>query len=103
MDTGAPFENPPQEIVEETDPRSPSNVEKRDYLQVEKDAWASRERIGGIPVRVITVRFSKADIAASPFPEEHRLMRINVERQKGWLVLSPSAGKLRDSALRPPR
>jgi hypothetical protein len=54
VDTGAPFENPPEEIVEETDPRSPSNVEKRDYLQVEKDGWASRERIGGIPVCVIT-------------------------------------------------
>jgi pimeloyl-ACP methyl ester carboxylesterase len=94
VDTGAPFENPPQEIVEETDPRSPSNVEKRDYLQVEKDAWAARERIGDIPVRVITVRFSQADIAASPFPEEQRLMRMNVERQKGWLVLSPSAKQI---------
>jgi hypothetical protein len=83
VDTGAPFENPPQEIVEETDPRSPSNVEKRDYLQVEKDAWASRERIGGIPVRVITVRFSKADIAASPFPEEQRLMRMKRRAPEG--------------------
>ena len=41
VDTGAPFENPPKKIVEETDPRNPSNVEKRDYLQVEKDAWAA--------------------------------------------------------------
>ena len=91
VDTGAPFENPPKEIVEETDPRSPTNIEKRDFLQVEKDAWAARERIGDIPVRVITVDFSQADIAASPFPEEQQLMRMNVERQQGWLVLSPSA------------
>jgi alpha/beta hydrolase fold len=94
VDTGAPFENPPPEIVEETDPRSPSNVEQRDFLQVEKDAWATRERIGDIPVRVITVAFSEADIAASPFPEEQRLMRMNVERQQGWLVLSPSAEQI---------
>jgi hypothetical protein len=91
VDTGAPFENPPQEIVKETDPNDPSNIEKRDYLQIEKDAWAARERIGDIPVKVITVRFSQAEIAASPFPEEQRLMRMNVERQQGWLVLSPSA------------
>ena len=94
VDTGAPFENPPREIVEETDPRSPTNIEKRDYLQVEKDAWAARERIGDIPIRVITVRFSQAEIAASPFPEEQRLMRENVERQQGWLVLSPSAEQI---------
>ena len=43
---------------------------------------------------MITVRFSKADITASPFPEEQRLMRMNVERQKGWLVLSPSAKQI---------
>ena len=91
VDTGAPFENPPPAIVKETDPSDPANVEKRDYLQVEKDAWAARERIGDIPIRVITVRFAKEEIAASPFPEEQRLMRANVERQKGWLVLSPSA------------
>ncbi|MDQ3728072.1 MAG: alpha/beta hydrolase [Actinomycetota bacterium] len=94
VDTGAPFENPPKEIVEETDPRSPSNVEERDYLQVEKDAWAAREPIGDVPIRVITVRFSQADIAASPFPEEQRLMSMNVERQQGWLELSPSAEQI---------
>jgi pimeloyl-ACP methyl ester carboxylesterase len=94
VDTGAPFENPPPEIVEETDPRSPTNVEKRDYLQVERDAWAAREPIGDIPIRVITVKFAPEDIAASPFPEEQRLMRANVERQQGWLVLSPSAKQI---------
>jgi len=64
---------------------------KRDFRQVEKDAWAAREPIGDVPIRVITVRFSQAEIADSPFPEEQRLMPKNVERQKGWLVLSPSA------------
>jgi alpha/beta hydrolase fold len=94
VDTGAPFENPPRPIVEETDPNSPSNVEKRDFLQVERDAWAARKRIGDIPVKVITVRFSNAAIAESPFPSEQKLMRENVDRQKGWLVLSPSAEQI---------
>ena len=94
VDTGAPFEDPPPAIVKETDPDNPSNVEKRDYLQVEKDAWAGRDRIGDIPVKVITVRFSGADIAASPFPSEQAGMRNNVENQRGWLVLSPSAEQI---------
>jgi hypothetical protein len=94
VDTAAPFEDPPRPIVEETDPDHPSNVEKRDFLQVERDAWAAREPIGDVPIRVITVRFAKAEIAASPFASEQRLMRENVERQKGWLVLSPSAEQI---------
>lgn len=94
VDTGAPFEDPPAAIVKETDPDHPSNVEKRDYLQVEKDAWAAREPIGDIPVKLLTVSFSGADIAASPFPSEQAGMRNNVENQKGWLVLSPSAKQI---------
>lgn len=94
VDTAAPFENPPAAIVKETDPNHPSNIERRDYLQVEKDAWAARERIGDVPVNVISVRYSKTDIASSPFPSEQRLMRDNVEDQRGWLVLSPSAEQI---------
>jgi pimeloyl-ACP methyl ester carboxylesterase len=70
VDTGAPLANPPREIVEETDPKNPGNVEQRDYLQVERDAWAARRRIGNIPVRVLTVKFSAAAINESPFPVE---------------------------------
>jgi pimeloyl-ACP methyl ester carboxylesterase len=92
IDTGAPFPHPPKEIVEETDPESPANVEERDYLQVEKDAWAARKRIGDIPVKIVTVKFSAEAIAESPFPAERKLMRRNVERQKGWLVLKPAGG-----------
>ena len=91
VDTGAPFRDPPREIVEETDPSSPANVERRDYLQVEKDAWAARKRVGDIPVTVMTVEYSDAAIRGSPFPAERRAMRRNVEDQKGWLVLSPRA------------
>jgi pimeloyl-ACP methyl ester carboxylesterase len=94
IDTAAPFRNPPKEIVEATDPNSPENVEKRDYLQVEKDAWNARTRIGDIPVKIVTVKFSREAIKESPFPAERQLMRRNIERQKGWLVLSPRAEQI---------
>ena len=91
VDVAAPFKDPPAPIVEETDPDHPDNVEKRDYLQMEKDAWAARKLIGDIPIKVITNRPSKEEIASSPFASERRGMRKNVEAQKGWLVLSPRA------------
>ena len=94
VDTGAPFRNPPRVIVEETDPNHPSNLERRDYLQVEKDAWAARKRIGDIPVTIISNEYSRAEIDASPFPSEARAMRRNVSDQKGWLVLSPRAKQM---------
>ncbi len=91
VEVPAPFKNPPAPIVKETDPGHPGNLEKRDYLQVEKDAWAAREEIGDIPVTVISNRYSDAEIAGAAFPSEARGMRANVEEQKGWLVLSPRA------------
>ena len=91
VEVPAPFQDPPAPIVKETDPGHPGNLEKRDFLQVEKDAWAAREEIGDIPVTVISNRYSEAEIEASPFPSEQRGMRENVEDQKGWLVLSPRA------------
>jgi pimeloyl-ACP methyl ester carboxylesterase len=94
VDTAAPFPNPPKEIVEETDPDNPENVEKRDFLQVEKDAWDARKRIGDIPVKIVTVKFSAEAIKESPFPAERALMRRNIETQKGWLVLSPRAEQI---------
>lgn len=94
IDTGRPFQNPPREIIEETDPKNPSNVERRDYLQVEKDAWAARTRVGDIPVSVVSVHYMPAAIEESPFPSERRGMRRNVEDQKGWLVLSPRAKQI---------
>ena len=94
VEVPSPFRNPPRMIVEETDPNNPANVERRDYLQVEKDAWAARKRIGDIPVTIISNRYSAADISASPFPSEARGMRRNVSDQKGWLVLSPRAKQM---------
>lgn len=91
VDTGAPLDDPPREIVEATDPGHPENVEKRDFLQVENDAWDARTRVGNIPMKILSVKFSEAAVAESPFPVERRAMRHNVQRQRGWLVLSPRA------------
>ncbi len=94
VETGPPFKNPPKEIVEGTDPSNPENVEKRDYLQLEKDAWAATKEIGDLPVTIISNRYSKAEIAAAEFPEEKPGMRNNVKNQKGWLILSPRAKQI---------
>ena len=91
VDTASPFRNPPREIVEETDPSNPANVERRDYLRVEKEAWAARRRVGDIPVTIMTVEYSDAAVRESPFRSERAAMRGNVENQRGWLVLSPRA------------
>ena len=89
IDTGRPLDNPPKEIVDETDPENPENVEKRDYLQIENDAWTARRRIGDIPMSIISVKFSQQEIRESPFAIERQAMKRNVARQRGWLVLSP--------------
>jgi Alpha/beta hydrolase family len=89
VEVPAPFRNPPRDVVELTDPANPANVEKRDYLQVEKDAWNARRRIGDIPVTIISDGPSEETIKS-----ERRGLRRNVADQKGWLVLSPQARQL---------
>jgi len=91
IDVAAPFRNPPPEIVEETDPSHPGNIEQRDYLAVEKDAWAARTEIGDIPVTVVSVDYAPEAEAAAQWPSERRGMQRNVQDQQGWLVLSPRA------------
>ena len=94
VETPAPFRDPPREIVELTAWDHPANVEKRDYLQVEKDAWATRRRIGDIPVTVISDQPSADAIREAPTASERRGLRRNVAEQRGWLVLSPRAEQL---------
>ncbi|MBA3327222.1 MAG: alpha/beta hydrolase [Solirubrobacterales bacterium] len=91
IEVPGPFHDPPREIIEATDPEAPENIEKRDYLQVEKDAWAARRRIGDVPVTIVSDKPSAAAIREAQFASEARGMRRNVEIQKGWLVLSPRA------------
>ena len=94
VEVPAPFVNAPKEIVRATDPDSPENIEQRDYLQVEKDAWAAREEIGDIPITVISNEYGNSEIAAAEFPEEKAGMKTNVSDQRGWLMLSPSAEQM---------
>jgi len=91
VDVGSPFRNPPPQLVRDTQWDSPANVERRDYLQVEKDAWSARERVGDIPVTVISNEYTPEQIASAEFVSERRGMRTNVEDQRGWLLVSPQA------------
>ena len=91
VEVPAPFRSPPPEIVEITRWDAPENIESRDFLQVEKDAWAARREVGDIPVTVISNKYTDAEIAAAEFPSEARGMSANVREQRGWLVLSPRA------------
>ena len=91
VDVGSPFRNPPASLVRDTRWNSPVNIERRDYLQVEKDGWSARERVGDIPVTVISNEYSNEEIAGAELAAERPGMRSNVEDQRGWLVLSPRA------------
>jgi alpha-beta hydrolase superfamily lysophospholipase len=94
VDVAAPFRDPPRQIVEDTDPDNPANIEKRDFLQVEKDAWNGRKRIGDIPVTIITDKPSATTINEAPSASERRALQNNVADQKGWRVLSPRAKQI---------
>ncbi len=91
IEVPAPFRDPPPPIVEETKWNHPSNVERRDYLQVEKDAWAARKEVGDIPITIVSNAYGDDEIKAATFPSERRGMRTNVQDQRGWLTLSPQA------------
>jgi pimeloyl-ACP methyl ester carboxylesterase len=91
IEVPTPFRDPPTPIVEETKWNHPSNVEQRDYLQVEKDAWAARKEVGDIPITIVSNAYSDDEIEAATFPSERRGMRTNVQDQRGWLILSPRA------------
>ena len=75
VDVGSPFLDPPAQLVEDTRWDSPVNIEKRDYLQVEKDAWAARKQVGDIPVTVITNEYSA---------ERDRRRRSSPPSAPGW-------------------
>ncbi len=94
VEVPSPFVDPPAPVVQDTRWDSPVNIEKRDYLQVEKDAWSARQRVGDIPVTVISNEYSPEEIAAAEFESERQGMTSNVEDQRGWLVISPRAKQL---------
>ena len=82
LDVPMAFLDAPPEVVEETACDHPGNVERRDFLQVEADAWNNRSKVGDIPVTIIS-----NDPGPDAPPEEQG----NVAAQQGWLVLSPQA------------
>ncbi len=86
LDVPAPYPNPPPELVEELRCDNPDNIERRDYLQVENDAWDHRVEIGDIPITIISV-----DYGDNP-PDPGAIGQV--ERQQGWLVMSPRAEQL---------
>jgi hypothetical protein len=86
--------DPPPEVVKYTDPDRPGNIEHRDYIQVEKDAWEARRRIGDIPMRVISADYPEYFINGEPNLEARKELRHNVELQKGWLDASPQAKQI---------
>ena len=49
LSTPAPATASAREIVEATDRTNPESIERRDCLQVERDAWAARRGIGDLP------------------------------------------------------
>jgi hypothetical protein len=85
LDVPMAFLDAPPEVIEETACDHPGNVERRDFLQVEAEAWNNRSGIGDIPVTIIS-----NDPGPDAPPEEQG----NIEAQRGWLVLSPQAEQL---------
>jgi pimeloyl-ACP methyl ester carboxylesterase len=86
--------DPPRELVEILDPDNPKNVEHRDCIRVERDAWEARRRIGDVPMRVITADYPEEIVKQEYFTELHPSMRRNVELQMGWLDASPQAKQI---------
>ncbi|MEO7573112.1 MAG: alpha/beta hydrolase [Acidimicrobiales bacterium] len=74
--------DPPPDLVPILKCDHETNVERRDYVEVEHAAWDDKAQIGAFPVTVIS-----NDPGPGAPPEE----ASNVEDQMGWLVLSPGS------------
>jgi hypothetical protein len=71
------------ELIEALACEADTNIEHRDYVQVENYAWSHRHRLGRIPMTVISNDYGLGG--------EGEEQRHNVPEQRGWLVLSPLA------------
>lgn len=65
---------------------APENIERRDYLTVEHEAWDNRTEIGDFPMTVISNDWG------DQFPEGTD-ESTNVEDQREWLVLTSAEGR----------
>jgi pimeloyl-ACP methyl ester carboxylesterase len=91
VDTSPPYVDPPPQVVAETRPDAPGNLEHRDYLQVEKDSWARRTSLGDVPLVVMSNAYTRAEIRSAPTATERRDLAGNVARQRGWLRISTAS------------
>lgn len=82
VETPAAITNPPADLAALLKCDAPTNIERRDYVQVEHAAWDHRRRIGDIPVIVISNDFGSS---AADKGE-----RRNVVTQQAWLELDSS-------------
>jgi hypothetical protein len=71
------------DLIAALDCHTDTNIEHRDYVQIENAAWSHRHLLGRIPVSVISNDYGSSAVGAE---QAH-----NVPEQKGWLVLSPLA------------
>ena len=85
VDVPRAYQDPPPELIEDLRCDNPRNIERRDYLHVENEAWDNRAEIGDIPITIMSVQYTP-DIV-----EEDPGAAFNVETQQGWLVMSPRA------------
>ena len=81
--------------MEFTDPESPENIENRDYLQMEKDAWAARTEIGDIAdhrhlERVLELRDRGGRVSRGEGRDEDQRRRTSAAGS----CLSPSAQQM---------
>jgi pimeloyl-ACP methyl ester carboxylesterase len=78
-------ESPP-DLLAQLKCDAPGNVEQRDYVSVENEAWSQRHRIGNIPMTIISNDYQGHG--------SNKEEQTNVAGQKGWLVLSPQARQI---------
>lgn len=74
------------EVLPEIACDGPGNIEHRDYLAVEHEAWDNRREIGDFPMTVISNDYGDEVPAGT---DEF----TNVEDQHDWLVLTSSEGR----------
>ena len=65
---------------------APGNIERRDYLAIEHEAWDNRHEIGDFPMTVISNDYGRTVLTGT---DEY----TNVEDQHDWLVLTSAEGR----------
>ena len=64
----------PPDLAETIKCDSLTNIERRDYVAIEQEVWSRRAELGDFPMTIIS--------------DDHG---DNVEKQRGWLVLTPNS------------